>query len=52
MARSQAVTHICEKLTLGDFNPTIAKTYPLSQIWEAYRKLEKNDFLGTIIIEP
>lgn len=52
LARSQAVTHICEKLTLGDFNPTIAKTYPLSQIWEAYRKLEKNDFLGTIIIEP
>ncbi len=51
-ARNQAVAHIIQKLAAGDIKPFVAKTYPLNDVQEAYRKLEKNDLIGTIVIEP
>jgi NADPH:quinone reductase-like Zn-dependent oxidoreductase len=45
-----AKQYVLDRLADGRFIPTIAKTFPLAQIVEAYRYLESNQQIGRVVI--
>jgi NADPH:quinone reductase-like Zn-dependent oxidoreductase len=49
---AKVLTEVAQLLSDGDLEIPIAKTYPLSQVKEAYYELEKHHTLGKIILIP
>lgn len=47
---SEAKKYIFDRLEDGRFHPKIAKTFPLSQVVEAYQYLESNAQVGKVVI--
>jgi len=51
-AMDEAMTFIEHGVNVGALKPLIAKTYPLSDIVEAHRDLEKASHIGKIVVVP
>jgi NADPH:quinone reductase-like Zn-dependent oxidoreductase len=49
---AKVLAEVARLISDGDLEIPIAKTYPLSQVKEAYRELEKHHTLGKIILIP
>ena len=47
---SQATSYVFDRLKDGRFVPKIAKTFPLSEIADAYRYMESNAQVGKIVV--
>jgi NADPH:quinone reductase-like Zn-dependent oxidoreductase len=45
-----ATRYVYDRLADGRFVPTVAKTFPLAQVVEAYRYLESNQQMGKVVI--
>jgi NADPH:quinone reductase-like Zn-dependent oxidoreductase len=51
-ANAEVLTELAEMIAEGRLEIPIAKTYPLTEVRQAYRDLEQRHTLGKIVLEP
>jgi NADPH:quinone reductase-like Zn-dependent oxidoreductase len=43
---------LVRQIESGDVEPVLAETYPLAEIHEAQRHFARNDYVGSVVVEP
>ena len=51
-ARAEVLAELAELIDAGRLEVPIARTYPLAEVREAYRELERRHTLGKIVLIP